>query len=74
MPEQDGLVVALAAGLQAGDDLAELGMQRLPRDSLPASTWARSEPNLPPLHWPQSSTTILAMMSVSDSSTALIVP
>ena len=27
MPEQDGLVVALAAGLQAGDDLAELGMQ-----------------------------------------------
>ena len=27
MPEQDGFVVALAAGLQAGDDLAELGMQ-----------------------------------------------
>ena len=29
VPEQDGLVVALAAGLHAGDDLAELGMQRL---------------------------------------------
>ncbi len=29
VPEQDGFVVALAARLQAGDDLAELGVQRL---------------------------------------------
>ncbi len=28
MPEQVGLLVALAAGLQAGDDLAQFGMQR----------------------------------------------
>ena len=43
-------------------------------ESLPASTWARSEPNGPLRHWPQSSTTSLSMMSVSESSTALIVP
>ena len=43
-------------------------------DSLPASTCARRLPNCPALHWPQSSTTILSMMSVSESSTALIVP
>ena len=29
VPEQDGFVVAFAAGLQAGDDLAQLGVQRL---------------------------------------------
>ena len=29
MPEQDGLVVTLPARLEAGGDLAELGMQRL---------------------------------------------
>ena len=41
----------------------------------PLSTCARSAPNGRPLrHWPQSSTTILSMMSVSESSTALIVP
>ena len=43
-------------------------------ESRPVSTWRRSEPNWPCLHWPQSSTTILSMMSVSESSTALIVP
>src|SRR5205823_7879997 len=42
--------------------------------NLPASTCARNAPNGPPLHWPQSSTTRLSMMSVSESSTALIVP
>ena len=29
VPEQDGFVVALTAGLQAGDDLAQFGVQRL---------------------------------------------
>ena len=48
MPEQDGLVVALAARLAAGDDLAQLGVQRLARSAGPrrraraASRTARS--------------------------------
>src|SRR5437773_1230709 len=29
VPKEDGLVVALAPGLEAADDLAELGVQRL---------------------------------------------
>ena len=33
MPEQDPLAVALAPGLAAGDDLAELGVQRLARSA-----------------------------------------
>ena len=36
--------------------------------------WARSAPNGPACAWPQSSITSLSMMSVSDSSTALMVP
>jgi 7-cyano-7-deazaguanine synthase in queuosine biosynthesis len=50
----------------------ELSAYNVASDSLPAS--ARSEPNWPLLHCPQSSTTILDIMSVSESSTALMVP
>jgi len=60
----------------ARGDLAfrpELRMQRR-LGQLPASTWARRLPNLPPSHWPQSSATNFVILSVSDRSTALIVP
>jgi len=43
-------------------------------DSFPASTWARRLQNLPQSHWPQSSATNFVILSVSDRSTALIVP
>src|SRR6516225_2494025 len=43
-------------------------------DPMQMQSTARSEPNCPLLHWPQSSTTILDIMSVSESSTALMVP
>ena len=47
---------------------------RLSSLSRPRSTCGRSAPNRPCRHWPQSSTTILSMIVVSDSSTALTVP
>ena len=73
MPKQDRLILAFPAGAQTGDDLPKLGIQRFLGQPA-ASTWARRLPNFPPLHWPQSSTTSFDMMSVSDNSTALIVP
>ena len=73
VPEEDRLVVALAAGPVAAQDLAELGVQ-VSAVSRPESTCARSEPSGPIPAWPQSSTTTLSMTSVSSSSTALTVP
>ena len=69
-----GLVVAFAAGLQPGDDLAELGVQVLSDEPAAVDVRAQRAERAGLRHWPQSSTTILSMMSVSDSSTALIVP
>ena len=46
----------------------------LSRVTRPESTWRRRQPKGPMVAWPQSSTTILSMMSVSESSTADMVP
>ena len=74
MPEKVGLGVAFAARLQAGDDLSELRMQRRLGQLSCLDVCARSAPNWPALHCPQSSTTNFVMISVSDSSIALMVP
>ena len=74
MPEQNRLVVALAAGLQPGDDLAELGVQVLLGQPARFDVRSQGAERQALRHCPQSSTTILSMMSVSESSTALMVP
>ena len=61
------------AGFAAADDLAQLGVQRRLGQLAGIDVRAQAA-ELAASHCPQSSTTILSMMSVSESSTALIVP
>ncbi len=75
MPKQNGFLVVLAADLFAGDDLPQFGMQVFSGDLVEidvAAQCAEWQPlaALPPIVPPRP----LLMMSVSDSSTALIVP
>jgi 2-hydroxychromene-2-carboxylate isomerase len=68
MPEEIGLFLALAAGLRPAT-IWPSSACRFCSEKRPLSTCARRAPKGPERAWPQSSMTILSMMSVSDSST-----
>ena len=74
VPEEDPLVVRLAARPVADHDLAELGVESRSRRAGPCRRARAARRSCPSAAWPQSSTTTLSMTSVSVSSTALIVP
>lgn len=73
MPEQDPLLGTLAAGRALCHDLPELSVQPALIRQAAVGVCAKS-PKRPELACAQSSTTILSITDVSESSTALTVP